>query len=48
VFVYGRSRTDPRRRLAGRPFTGRIRRPRVEWLVYLPGVLPAYIDIERH
>ncbi|MDF2261353.1 zinc ribbon domain-containing protein, partial [Streptantibioticus ferralitis] len=30
------------------PFTGRIRRPREEWLVYLPDVLPAYIDTERH
>ncbi|WP_222109289.1 recombinase zinc beta ribbon domain-containing protein [Streptomyces cupreus] len=48
VFVYGRSRTDPRRRLSGRPFTGRVRRPREEWLVYLPGGLPAYIDTGRH
>jgi DNA invertase Pin-like site-specific DNA recombinase len=48
VFVYGRSRTDPRRRLAGRPHAGRVRRPREEWLVYLPGVLPTYIDTGRY
>ncbi|MGI5135188.1 recombinase family protein [Streptomyces sp. CA-106110] len=48
VYVYGRSRTDPRRRQAGRPFTGRVRRPREDWLVYLPGVWPAYISTERH
>ncbi|WP_425824812.1 recombinase family protein [Streptomyces fractus] len=48
VYVYGRSRTDPRRRREGRPFTGRVRRPREDWLVYLPDTLPAYIGIERH
>ncbi|PZG85198.1 recombinase family protein, partial [Streptomyces sp. NTH33] len=48
VYVYGRSRTDPRRRRPGRPFTGRVRTPREDWLVYLPGVLPAYISTERH
>ncbi|WP_461090388.1 recombinase family protein [Streptomyces incanus] len=48
VYVYGRSRTDPRRRRPGRPFTGRVRTPREDWPVYLPGVLPAYISIERH
>jgi len=48
IYVYGRSRTDPRRRIPGRPFTGRIRTPRESWLVCLPGVLPAYISAERH
>ncbi|MBO0514803.1 recombinase family protein [Streptomyces beijiangensis] len=48
IYVYGRSRLDPRRRRAGRPFTGRVRRAREDWLVYLPGVLPAYIGLERH
>ncbi|MEU7688305.1 recombinase family protein [Streptomyces spectabilis] len=42
VYVYGRSRLDPRRRQTGRPFTGRVRRPREDWLVYLPGILPAW------
>jgi DNA invertase Pin-like site-specific DNA recombinase len=48
VYVYGRSKLDPRRRQEGRPFTGRVRRPREDWLVYLPDTLPAYIDITRH
>ncbi|MER5908117.1 recombinase family protein [Streptomyces mirabilis] len=48
VYVYGPSRTDPRRRLAGRPFTGRAREQPQDWLVYLPDVLPAYISAERH
>ncbi|MFK4273282.1 recombinase family protein [Streptomyces milbemycinicus] len=48
VYVYGRSRLDPRRRRVGRPCTGRVRQPREDWLVYLPGVLPAYISLERH
>ncbi|WP_190195106.1 recombinase family protein [Streptomyces minutiscleroticus] len=48
IYVYGRSRTDPRRRVPGRPFTGRVRTPRENWHVFLPGVLPAYIDMDRH
>ncbi|MFD8396659.1 recombinase family protein [Streptomyces sp. NPDC059680] len=48
VYVYGRSRTDPRRRIPGRPFTGRVRKPREDWYVYLPGVLPAYIGMDQH
>ncbi|MEU2874537.1 recombinase family protein [Streptomyces olivoreticuli] len=48
IYVYGRSRTDPRRRIPGRPFTGRVRKPRENWYVYLPGVLPAYIGMDRH
>jgi DNA invertase Pin-like site-specific DNA recombinase len=48
IYAYGRSTLDPRRRRAGRPFTGRVRRPRAEWLVYLPGVLPCYISVERY
>ncbi|WP_327695747.1 recombinase family protein [Streptomyces sp. NBC_00459] len=48
IYVYGRSRTDPRRRVPGRPSTGRVRKPREDWLVYLPAVLPAYIGIEQY
>ena len=48
IYVYGRSRTDPRRRVPGRPSTGRVRKPREDWLVYLPAVLPAYIGMEQH
>jgi DNA invertase Pin-like site-specific DNA recombinase len=48
VYVYGRSTLDPRRRRPGRPFTGRVRLGRDDWLVFLPGVLPAYISIEQY
>jgi DNA invertase Pin-like site-specific DNA recombinase len=48
IYAYGRSTLDPRRRKPGRPFTGRVRVGRDEWLVYLPGVLPAYISIEQY
>ncbi|MFI6475307.1 recombinase family protein [Streptomyces sp. NPDC050516] len=30
IYVYGRSRLDPRRRKPGRPFTGRVCQPRDE------------------
>jgi DNA invertase Pin-like site-specific DNA recombinase/DNA-binding MarR family transcriptional regulator len=48
IYAYGRSRVDPRRRQAGRPFTGRVRTERVDWIVFLPGMLPAYISIEQY
>jgi len=48
IYAYGRSTLDPRRRQAGRPHTGRVRVERDRWLVYLPGVLPAYISVERY
>jgi DNA invertase Pin-like site-specific DNA recombinase len=48
IYAYGRSALDPRRRQAGRPFTGRVRQPRGQWAVFLPGVLPAYISVEQH
>ncbi|WP_018639959.1 recombinase family protein [Parafrankia elaeagni] len=48
IYVYGRSRLDPRRRQAGRPFTGRVRTERAEWTVCLPGVLPSYISVEQY
>ena len=48
IYAYGRSTTDPRRRQAGRPFTGRVRTPREDWIVFLPGLLPAYISIEQY
>jgi len=48
VYAYGRSTLDHRRRQPGRPFTGRVRRPREQWAVFLPGVLPAYISIEQY
>src|SRR5947207_3029766 len=48
IYAYGRSRVDPRRRQAGRPFTGRVRTAREEWMVFLPGLLPAYIGVEQY
>jgi DNA invertase Pin-like site-specific DNA recombinase/DNA-binding MarR family transcriptional regulator len=48
IYVYGRSTTDPRRRQAGRPFTGRVRTAREDWAVFLPGLLPGYITIGQY
>jgi Recombinase zinc beta ribbon domain/Recombinase len=48
IYAYGRSRVDPRRRQAGRPFTGRVRTAREDWIVFLPGLLPAYISVEHY
>src|SRR5437667_7354236 len=48
IYAYGRSTTDPRRRQPGRPFTGRVRTGREDWIVFLPGLLPAYISIEQY
>jgi DNA invertase Pin-like site-specific DNA recombinase len=48
IYAYGRSTLDPRRRQPGRPCTGRVRLGRDQWLVFLPGVLPAYISIEQY
>src|SRR4051794_39279918 len=36
---------DPKRRRAGRPFTGRVRLERGNWRVFLPGVGPSYISV---
>jgi DNA invertase Pin-like site-specific DNA recombinase len=48
IYAYGRSTLDPRRRRLGRPCTGRVRQERAEWLVFLPGLLPAYISVEQY
>lgn len=48
AFVYGRRGTDPRRRLPGRPATGRVGRPRDEWLTVQQGAYPAYISWEAY
>ncbi len=48
IYAYGRSTVDPRRRQAGRPFTGRVRTEREDWIVFLPGLLPSYISIEQY
>src|SRR3989440_6121671 len=48
IYAYGRSRVGPRRRQAGRPFTGRVRTAREDWIVFLPGLLPAYISVGQY
>jgi Recombinase len=48
IYAYGRRRVDPRRQLPGRPSTGRVVRAPDEWLVAIPGGLPAYITVEAY
>jgi DNA invertase Pin-like site-specific DNA recombinase len=48
VYAYGRSTLDPKRRRAGRPFTGRVRVDRGNWIVFLPGLLPSYISVGQY
>jgi DNA invertase Pin-like site-specific DNA recombinase len=48
IYAYGRRRVDPRRQVPGRPSTGRVVRGPDEWLVAIPGVLPAYITVEAY
>lgn len=48
IYAYGRSSGDPRRRQPGRPYSGKKRVERGQWLVFLPGVLPAYISAEQY
>ena len=43
-YAYGRRQVDPRRKIPGRPDTGKVVKPAGEWLVMLPGRLPAYIS----
>jgi DNA invertase Pin-like site-specific DNA recombinase len=47
IYVYGRRRVDARRQRPGQPGTGRVVRGEDEWLVFIPGVLPAYISEEQ-
>jgi DNA invertase Pin-like site-specific DNA recombinase len=48
IYAYGRRRVDSRRQVAGRPSTGRVVRTPDQWLVAIPGVLPAYITVEQY
>ena len=49
IYAYGRSRTDPSRRLPGREHSGRVRRLDTgQWLVRIDGALPAYISVEQY
>jgi DNA invertase Pin-like site-specific DNA recombinase len=48
IYADGRRRVDPRRQVAGRPSTGRVVRAEEEWLVAIPGLLPAYITVQQY
>jgi hypothetical protein len=47
-YAYGRRQVEPRRKVPGRPSTGRVVKGSDEWLVLLPGRLPAYITPEQY
>src|SRR5216683_1249933 len=47
-YAYGRRQVEPRRKVPGRPSTGRVVKSSGEWLVLLPGRLPAYITAAEH
>ena len=47
-YAYGRRQVEPRRKAPGRPATGRVVKDSSEWLVLLPGRLPAYITEEEY
>jgi DNA invertase Pin-like site-specific DNA recombinase len=47
-YAYGRRQVEPRRKIPGRPSTGRVVKDSSEWLVLLPGRLPAYITPEQY
>src|SRR5712671_2330607 len=47
-YAYGRRQVDPRRKIPGRPDTGKVVKPAGEWLVMLPGRLPAYISGDEY
>jgi len=49
IYAYGRSRTDPSRRLPGHEHSGRMRRLEAgDWVVRIEGALPAYISVEQY
>ena len=47
-YAYGRRQVEPRRKVPGRPSTGRVVKDASEWLVLLPGRMPAYITPEEY
>ena len=49
IYAYGRSRTDPSRRLPAHEHSGRVRRLDAgQWLVRIEGALPACISVEQY
>jgi DNA invertase Pin-like site-specific DNA recombinase len=47
-YAYGRRQVEPRKKVAGRPSTGRVVKDSSQWLVLLPGRLPAYITPQEY
>jgi DNA invertase Pin-like site-specific DNA recombinase len=47
-YAYGRRQVEPRLKVPGRPSTGRMVKDSSEWLVLLPGRMPAYITKEEY
>ena len=47
-YAYGRRQVEPRRKMPGPPSTGRVVMDSSEWLVLLPGRLPAYISEDEY
>jgi Recombinase len=47
-YAYGRRQVEPRRKMPGRPSTGRVVKDASQWLVLLPGRMPAYITPEQY
>lgn len=48
AYSRGRRPTDPRRKVPGRPATGRVLVPMDQWEVLIPDHLPGYITWERY
>ena len=49
IYAYGRSRTEPSRRLPGHEHSGRVRQLAAgDWPVRIDGALPAYISAEQY
>lgn len=44
AFAYGQRGSDPARQIPGRPATGRLRRPRSQWIALVKDVYPPYIS----
>jgi DNA invertase Pin-like site-specific DNA recombinase len=48
AFAYGRRIVDPSRQTPERPASGRLRKPRSEWLALVKDVYPAFISWPQH
>jgi len=47
-YAYGRRQVEPRKKIPGRPSTGRVVKDSDQWLVLLPGRMPGYITVEQY